>query len=66
MKPNPCQDGHLNWRPGMLLRNTPGVRQLRDARGISCGFVCDRCEEYKRSQYRPEVFDDANYEAEDL
>ena len=35
--------------------------ELRDARGIFCCFVCDRCEEVKRLAYRPDIFTDANY-----
>jgi len=40
--------------------------ELRDARGISCGFVCDKCEAAKRAQYRPEIFYNGRYEADDL
>ena len=28
-------------------------RELKDARGIFCTFVCDKCEEEKRSHFRP-------------
>jgi len=37
-------------------------RDLVDARGIFCTFVCDKCEEEKRKRYRPEIFTDAQYE----
>ena len=32
-------------------------RELKDARGIFCTFVCDKCEEEKRSHFRPDIFD---------
>jgi hypothetical protein len=38
-------------------------RDLVDARGIFCAYVCDACEAEKRKGYRPEIFTDANYEA---
>ncbi len=38
---------------------------LLDARGIGCGRVCDRCEETVRAQYRPEIFEDGNYECDE-
>jgi hypothetical protein len=42
----------------------PGQRRpLHDARGIFCCYVCDRCEDEKRSRYRVEVMTDPNYEA---
>ena len=37
-------------------------RPLHDARGIYCCRVCDVCETEKRRQWRPEIFDDPNYE----
>jgi len=36
-------------------------RDLVDARGIFCAFVCDFCEPHKRACYRPEIFTDPNY-----
>jgi hypothetical protein len=36
-------------------------RELRDARGIFCTYVCDRCERQQRAKYRPDIFTDANY-----
>jgi hypothetical protein len=36
-------------------------RELRDARGIFCTFVCDRCERDKRSGFRADIFSDADY-----
>lgn len=35
--------------------------ELRDARGIFCAYVCDRCEADKRAGYRTDVLEDANY-----
>ena len=36
-------------------------RELLDARGIFCTFVCDSCELEKRKQFRPDIFTDSNY-----
>lgn len=41
-------------------------RELLDARGIFCAYVCDVCESEKRKGYRPEIFTNANYDAPDL
>lgn len=38
-------------------------RDLVDARGIFCGYVCDRCERTARARFRPETFADADYPA---
>lgn len=32
-------------------------RELRDAAGIFCTFVCDVCIEEKRRHFNPEIFD---------
>lgn len=37
----------------------------RDARGIPIGHVCDNCFEAKKSEYKPEIFTDPNYEADE-
>lgn len=37
-------------------------RDLYDARGIFCAYVCDSCIAEKRAKYRPEIFVDINYE----
>lgn len=46
-----------------------GVRQstwiIYDARGIPCGRVCHLCEEKVRAKYRPEIFSNPNYEADE-
>jgi hypothetical protein len=34
---------------------------LHDARGIFCGYICERCEAKTKSKYRPDIFTDANY-----
>ena len=31
-------------------------RELVDARGIFCTFVCDKCEKAKRAGFRPDIF----------
>jgi hypothetical protein len=36
--------------------------ELVDARGIFCSYVCADCEEEVKSHYRPEIFEDGNYE----
>lgn len=36
-----------------------------DARGIPLCRVCDSCKKEKLSRYRPEVLNDANYEADE-
>lgn len=43
MKLCPCGSGELR-------------RELRDAAGIFCQFVCDRCEAEKRSVFNPRIF----------
>lgn len=43
----PCGSGHP-------------CRDLSDAYGIFCGFVCDTCEARKRAAFNPRIFDDAN------
>ena len=36
-------------------------RELTDARGIFCTFVCDKCEKEKRGRFRPDIFTDSQY-----
>ena len=36
-------------------------RELIDARGIFCTFVCDKCEKQKRAKFRPDIFTDSQY-----
>lgn len=36
-------------------------RELKDARGIFCTFVCDKCEGQKRAMFRPDIFTDSQY-----
>ena len=38
---------------------------INDARGIPVARVCDRCEDGVRAKYRPEIFDNAGYEADE-
>jgi hypothetical protein len=35
---------------------------LKDARRIEVARVCDLCIDHVKSKYRPEIFEDANYE----
>ena len=35
--------------------------ELQDARGISCGYVCEDCVDEVKAKYRPEIFDDPCY-----
>ena len=36
------------------------VWELVDARGISCGMVCEKCVKQRKASYRPEIFTDPN------
>ena len=56
MTDNPCKEGHKGEYRWILY----------DARGIACGRVCDHCVAYRKSKYRPEIFENASYEADDL
>ena len=38
-------------------------RDLRDAAGIFCTFVCDACEDRRRATFNPAIFDNATYAA---
>lgn len=38
---------------------------LLDARGIYCGKVCSKCEPVRRAEFRPDIFTDANYWADE-
>ena len=40
-------------------------RELRDAHGIFCGFVCDACEERKRAEFDPRIFTADPYPADE-
>jgi hypothetical protein len=48
----PCGSGHIR-------------RELRDARGIFCAFVCDACEARKRAKFDPVIFVSASYPADE-
>jgi hypothetical protein len=59
-------------RPGKLESNSFFVklcrcgsgfdqRELNDARGIFCCYVCPDCEEEKRRKYRADIFENPNY-----
>lgn len=51
-RPCPCGSGKESW-------------WLNDARGIPCGRVCDDCEDRVRAKYRPEIFSDSGYHADE-
>lgn len=38
---------------------------LSDARGIFVAYVCPQCEAVKKRGYRPEIFTDSGYEADE-
>ena len=38
---------------------------LVDARGIFCTYVCNECEGFKSKRYRPEIFTNPNYDADE-
>lgn len=40
-------------------------RELKDARGFFCAFVCDACETGKRTEFRPAIFTDPAYPADE-
>lgn len=39
--------------------------ELVDARGIFCSFVCEKCEETVKKKFRPDIFTDSNYWADE-
>jgi hypothetical protein len=47
-KPCPCGSGEPR-------------RELMDAMGILCAFVCDRCERVKIAKFNPDIFDGRTY-----
>lgn len=38
---------------------------VHDARGIFVAYVCSKCEATKLKGYRPEIFTDSNYDADE-
>lgn len=52
MKPCPCGSGKPR-------------EDLVDARGIFCTFVCEECEDDKRSRYNLNIFTDPAYDADE-
>ena len=53
-------------RPCDCAWTQPGTRfPMYDARGIFLTYACDNCEVEKRLRYRPDVFTDPNYEADE-
>lgn len=39
--------------------------ELSDARGIFCGYYCEKCEAKLKAKYRPEIFTNSNYWADE-
>jgi hypothetical protein len=48
----PCGSGEFPWISS-------------DARGISIGYICDKCEAKKKSGYRAEIFTNPNYKTDE-
>lgn len=46
-------------------RKGDGSWWLKDARGIECARVCGKCEAFKMAGYRPEIFTNASYWADE-
>lgn len=44
------------------VHHEPTRHRLFDTRGICCGMVCAKCEAAVRGRFRPEIFEDPNYE----
>ena len=38
---------------------------IHDARGIFVAYACDGCREERLGRYRPEIFEDPNYAADE-
>ena len=51
-KPCNCGSGELRY-------------ELSDARGIFVTFVCEKCEAKIKEGYRPDIFTDSNYWADE-
>jgi Family of unknown function (DUF6011) len=65
-KPEPVDAPDLPVPDGTCLCGSGEQRYiLYDARGISCGFVCSKCEDGRRATYKPEVFADSQYYADE-
>jgi hypothetical protein len=56
--------GKINPETGMIEHEGDSF-YLYDARGIYVAKVCDYCEKEVKSKYRPEIFDDGGYEADE-
>jgi hypothetical protein len=55
----------MRGRHGCTCGSGQERRELTDARGIFCTFVCDECEEDKKKKYRADIFTDPNYWADE-
>ena len=54
----------MNTRPCLCGSGLPSYA-LTDARGIFCTYACESCEAEKKRRFRPEIFTDANYYADE-
>jgi len=57
----------LHWRKEAPCfkcepEKTVDIYELKDARGISCGLVCERCAPARIRSYRPDIFSNASYD----
>jgi hypothetical protein len=50
--PCPCGSGQVSYT-------------LNDARGICCGRVCGECEDDKKAQFDPAIFEDGDYHCDE-
>lgn len=65
----------LNWEAVMTIdinahlkcRCSSGLykRELLDARGIFCTYVCDACEDGRRNEFNLEIFNDSSYKTDE-
>ena len=47
---------------GSLYHVGDDVYELTDAKGISCGTVCEECVDEVKAKYRPEIFTNPRYD----
>jgi len=50
---------------GQRCDHPKGRRPLYDARGIFCAYVCDDCERDVRRKFRPDIFENPSYWADE-
>lgn len=52
-------------KPYCPCRSGEYREELVDARGIFCTFYCVKCETEKKARYRPEIFTNSSYSADE-